>query len=83
MGEHDDLPQVALARRGPPVGQQALLRLGRIVGDEQAILASGVAEVALGVAVAQLRERITLGRLVLATVLREPHGPELIAEGRV
>lgn len=83
VGEHHDLTQAALARSRPPIDQHPLLRVGRVVGHEKATLAGRVPEVALGVALAQLRQRVALGRLQLAAVLHEPHRAELIAEGGV
>ena len=83
VSEHHDLAEVALARRAPPVGEQSLFRLHRVIGDEQATLASGVSEVFLCVTGAQPGQRVALGRLVLAAVLGEAHRAELITEGRV
>ena len=53
----------------PPVLEQPLLGDVRVVLEVQASAAGGVGEVGLGVAVAQLRERFALGRVVLAAVL--------------
>jgi hypothetical protein len=38
VGEHHALAQAAVRRRAPPVGQQPLLGLGGVVGDEEASL---------------------------------------------
>ena len=74
---------MALGGRAPPVGQELLLGLCGIVGEPQASLTGGVAEVALGVAGAESGQGLALGRLALAVVLLELHGAEAIAERAV
>ena len=79
VGEHHVVGSVALGCL-PPVGEQPLLRRGRVVVDCEPAALGGVGEVGLGVAAAQPGERFAFERVALATVRAELDRSESFAE---
>jgi hypothetical protein len=81
VGEHDIACAVA-SGGAPPVDEQALLRSEWVVDDGEPAVLGSAGEVGLGVARAELGERLPLGDVALAAVLAKGEGAELLAEDR-
>ncbi len=81
VGEHHVVGSVALGCL-PPVGEQPLLRRGRVVVDCEPAALGGVGEVGLGVAAAQPGERFAFERVALATVLRRARSFRVVRRAR-
>ena len=79
VGEHHGADG-AVARLPPPVAEQPLLRLDRVIVHGEAAVAGGVGEVGLGVAGAELGERFAFERVALTSVGGELDRVEAVAE---